>query len=135
MSKVSVNSRQSVVPPEYFSTLKPSTRAYEQIIKVQPLITSFTSTAVPYKIVTELPNVNFRLNQVYLEANVTVNFTSSDVKDTYATVSFLFPMCVFFCFYVFFQNSSYLFSFLGSTHHRQVCYLLDQSSSILSGFQ
>ena len=34
----------------------------------------------------ELPNVNFRLDQVFLEAQVTVTFTSNDEDDKYASV-------------------------------------------------
>ncbi len=34
----------------------------------------------------ELPNVNLRLSEVYIEADVTVTFSSNDVKDTYAAV-------------------------------------------------
>jgi hypothetical protein len=86
MSKVEVAKRQTVIPPEYVATLKPGCQSFEQILKIQPLITSFNSQTVPYKIVVEMPNVNYRLNEVYLEAAVTVTFTSNDVKDTYATV-------------------------------------------------
>src|SRR6185437_2268268 len=87
MSNVQVNKRPDVkVPPEYFSTLKPGCASFEQQLKIQPLITSFVGQSVPYKITTALPNVNFRLSEVYVEIDIIVTFSSSDVKDTYATV-------------------------------------------------
>lgn len=87
MSKVEVSKRPEVViPPEYFSKIKPSCKSFEQLLKVQPLITAFNSQNVPFKCVVELPNCNFRLSEVYLEAAVTVTFSSNDVKDTYAAV-------------------------------------------------
>lgn len=86
MSKVNVAQRQMVVPPEYFSKLKPSCKAFEKVIKIQPLQTAFSSQTVPVKITVDLPNINFRLSEIYLEAAVTVNISSTDVKDTYAAV-------------------------------------------------
>lgn len=86
MATVQNAKKDQIIPPEYFSRRKPGCSSFEQILKVQPLITSFTSQNTPYKVVVELPNVNFRLSEVYLEASVIVNFTSDDVKDTYGTV-------------------------------------------------
>ncbi len=87
MSKVEVNKRPEVViPPEYFSRLKPACSSFEQCVKIQPLMTQFSSSNVAYKVVCELPNINFRLSEVYLEAAVTVTFTSNSGTDTYATV-------------------------------------------------
>ena len=87
MSKVGVNQRPEVViPPEYFSAIKPSCSSFEQLIKVQPQTTAFNSSSVPVKQIVKLPNVNFRLNEVYIEADVTVTFTSNSGSDTYAAV-------------------------------------------------
>ena len=77
MAKVEVNKRRQVIPPEYISVQKPGCASWEQLLKIQPQITAFNSTSVPYKTVVELPNVNFRLDQVFLEAQVTVTFTSN----------------------------------------------------------
>ena len=86
MSKVNVNKREVKIPNEYFSNLKPGCESFEQILKVQPLITAFTATNVPYKIVVELPNVNFRLNEMFLEAAITGTMTSNNGGDSVATV-------------------------------------------------
>jgi len=86
MSKVEVAKREITVPSEYFVKQKPGCSSFEQITKVQPLVSQFTATTVPYKVVVELPNVNFRLNEVYILANVTVTFSSNSGTDTYATV-------------------------------------------------
>ena len=86
MAQVEVNKRRQVIPPEYISAQKPGCASWEQLLKIQPQITAFNSTSVPYKTVVELPNVNFRLDQVFLEAQVTVTFTSNDADDKYASV-------------------------------------------------
>ena len=86
MARVEVNKRPQVIPPEYISTLKPGCDSWEQLLKVQPQITAFTSTSVPYKTVVDLPNYNFRLDQVYIEADVTVTFSSDNGGDTYSSV-------------------------------------------------
>lgn len=87
MSNVQVNKRPEIkIPPEYFSIIKPGCESFEQVLKVQPLITAFTAGTVPFKCVIECPNVNFRLSEVYLEAQVTVTFTSNSGTDTYAAV-------------------------------------------------
>ena len=76
MSKVELAKREMSVPSEYFVKSKPGCSSFEQILKVQPLVSQFTATTVPYKVVVELPNVNFRLSEVYIEASVTVTFTA-----------------------------------------------------------
>ena len=85
-SRVDVSKRKVAIPSEYFSRLKDSCSSFESWLVVQPLQTAFTATTTPYKSVTELPNVNCRLSEIYLEAQITVTFSSNSGSDTYGTV-------------------------------------------------
>lgn len=88
MAKVNVTQAPVVIPAEYVSTKKPICSSWEQVIQVQPLQTAFTvpNGSSTFKVVVPMPNYNFRLSEMYIELQLQVNFTSDDVKDTYAAV-------------------------------------------------
>ena len=78
--------RQAIIPKEYFSEQKPRCQSFEQIINIQPLVSQFTATSSPFKTSIEIPNINFKLSEVYVQADVIVTFTSDSGTDTYALV-------------------------------------------------
>jgi hypothetical protein len=86
MSKVDINARPAVIPPEYFSQLKPSTGGYEQLLKIVPLQSTVTSATTTVKTIVELPAINFRLNDIIIEVAMTANFSSNNGSDNFGTV-------------------------------------------------
>ncbi len=88
-SKTQAGAPDTVLPGDYKNVFFPTTKAYEQILEIQPLTGSSSivvnSTAV--KIQFDLPNVlAIKLNEIWLSANYTVNFTSTSGSDTYTTI-------------------------------------------------
>ena len=76
------------IPSDLKNYIKPLTDAFDQIIQVQPLQSgTFTVTSSYVKVVVEFPNVaTMRQNDIYLEALLTVSFTSTSGSDTFAII-------------------------------------------------